>query len=431
MPTEASAISTYILGVIAYSFIVCLILFFQNKNNVHSSRMLAGAVFGIFWYCLIFLLCRGGLIRHLPFIYGYGLPLYYTIPAFCYLYVRSQFNGESKFRKRDWLHFLPAAACLLLLMPLYLSPMELKQRIVDGLAANFNSIFSESSGLVPNSWHFIIRPIQGAIYLVFQWRLLAPLLRRERTPAGESPRLAKWLVLFTSFETLIYAGLTVATIQGYHHIAPQAPLLSIIKAPMIILTLLYIALTVCLFLHPEFLYGKAAAQAPQPAMPVEPVLVPQPDRAPSLVPPALDGSALDGSVPDGATREEGRKSPLLDLRQVNDYALQLEEHILSTQVFRQQGLTVNGLSGSAQIPPRIISHVLNRHYGQTFNEYVNTCRVNYIKERLKDGDWKDFTMEGLAMEAGFSSKSTFFSTFKKQTGKSPAEYVKSIGAITL
>ena len=74
-----------------------------------------------------------------------------------------------------------------------------------------------------------------------------------------------------------------------------------------------------------------------------------------------------------------------------------------------------------------LSYVLNTYYKQRFNDFINQYRVNYVLGLLKEMDWKNMKLEALGAEAGFSSRTTFFVTFKKVTGLTPAEYARQAG----
>jgi methylphosphotriester-DNA--protein-cysteine methyltransferase len=53
-------------------------------------------------------------------------------------------------------------------------------------------------------------------------------------------------------------------------------------------------------------------------------------------------------------------------------------------------------------------------------------RVELAKSELKKGKLLEHSMEGIWMKAGFTSKTSFFVSFKEVTGLTPLEYVKFV-----
>lgn len=103
----------------------------------------------------------------------------------------------------------------------------------------------------------------------------------------------------------------------------------------------------------------------------------------------------------------------------------LEAYVQKHQSFRQKELTISKLAKDSNIPQTQLNFLLKNFYNKSFIKYVNSLRVEYVKEKLTHSkEWKHFTIEGIGMDAGFKSRSVFFSEFKKQTGFTPGEYIK-------
>jgi AraC-like DNA-binding protein len=71
------------------------------------------------------------------------------------------------------------------------------------------------------------------------------------------------------------------------------------------------------------------------------------------------------------------------------------------------------------------SYVINELYGDNFYNFINKYRVEEAKRLLLSEKYNQFNVLGIAYESGFNSKTTFNTTFKKHTGVSPTEFVKS------
>ena len=61
---------------------------------------------------------------------------------------------------------------------------------------------------------------------------------------------------------------------------------------------------------------------------------------------------------------------------------------------------------------------------KNFNRFINEYRVSEVCLQLEQGS--DRKLIDLAMDAGFSSKSSFNATFKKLTGQTPSQYKRQL-----
>ncbi len=103
---------------------------------------------------------------------------------------------------------------------------------------------------------------------------------------------------------------------------------------------------------------------------------------------------------------------------------QLLQYLGKDKVYLQNSLTLKGLALMLGKSPHRLSELINKKSGKNFNDFINTYRVAYIQERLKNKiEWQHLKLEALGKEAGFKSRSSFFSVFKKHVGISPTVYV--------
>lgn len=78
------------------------------------------------------------------------------------------------------------------------------------------------------------------------------------------------------------------------------------------------------------------------------------------------------------------------------------------------------------LPQKTISTVLNHHYHQSFNEFVNHYRIEAVKQRLREGKTRAYTLHGIALDCGFNSQATFQRTFKQMLGLTPSQYLQEM-----
>lgn len=84
-------------------------------------------------------------------------------------------------------------------------------------------------------------------------------------------------------------------------------------------------------------------------------------------------------------------------------------------------LNMELLSQTLKIPKHQITEVLNTVIGKNFFQFVNTYRVEAVKQMLLDPKNK-FSIEAVGYDCGFSSKSSFYTVFKSITGVTPVAF---------
>jgi AraC-like DNA-binding protein len=72
--------------------------------------------------------------------------------------------------------------------------------------------------------------------------------------------------------------------------------------------------------------------------------------------------------------------------------------------------------------------VLNEGFGVNFFQFINAYRVAEAQRLLASAQHQHLSMVGIAFEAGFSSKTTFNTTFKKLTGLTPSQFLQQVRA---
>lgn len=72
---------------------------------------------------------------------------------------------------------------------------------------------------------------------------------------------------------------------------------------------------------------------------------------------------------------------------------------------------------------KYVSQVINEHYGQNFNNFLNSYRIKEACKRMGDIEhYGNYTIEAISESVGFKSRSTFVTSFKRITGLTPSQY---------
>lgn len=103
----------------------------------------------------------------------------------------------------------------------------------------------------------------------------------------------------------------------------------------------------------------------------------------------------------------------------------LNNYIENSKCYVNDKLTIIDLAEAIHVHPKRISYAINSIKGMHFNGYINFFRVGYAKKLLKSTAIEQLSIEGIGMEAGFHSKTTFYSAFKSFEGVTPAKYKSS------
>ena len=90
------------------------------------------------------------------------------------------------------------------------------------------------------------------------------------------------------------------------------------------------------------------------------------------------------------------------------------------QLYRDPGLSLNKLARRLSMPPARLSQLLNDNHDISFRQYLNQLRIDAAKQLLSES--RALPMEQVAEASGFLSMSTFYSSFKKVEGATPAAW---------
>jgi AraC-like DNA-binding protein len=107
---------------------------------------------------------------------------------------------------------------------------------------------------------------------------------------------------------------------------------------------------------------------------------------------------------------------------------QLQNYMEKERPYKNSDLSLAELSSKTKIPQYLLSRIINGRLDQNFFDFVNEYRIKEVTNRLKDPADSQFTILSLAMDAGFNSKSSFNSAFRKSTGTTPSAYRKNYPA---
>lgn len=100
--------------------------------------------------------------------------------------------------------------------------------------------------------------------------------------------------------------------------------------------------------------------------------------------------------------------------------------IVDEKLYTNPELNLRTLSIELNIKEKELSKLINQCTESNFYHFINNFRVLEFKKLIQSPKAKQLSILGLSQEAGFSSKSTFYSTFKSAEGMTPKQYELSL-----
>ncbi len=348
-------------------------LLIRKTDHPEANRMLAAFLFAESVAIGNLMLIVLGVWKRFPFTQavGFGESFVYLWGPLLYLYTKSITRREFRIRPTDALHALPFAAHLAFMSARFnLRPAAVKRVLVETY-----SVLSLTEYRV----HCIL--MQGLI-LAYIFLCLKELTRYRHDIRNSMSTLERhnlsWLsvVLFGylahwSFDTVYYIHHSL-TGFGSVHIAIAAMIVALFSV--------------------QLLFFKSMRQ------------------------PAVEFGVEE--------KPKYLGSPLTD-EQRNLYLDQLERVMREQKPYLDPMLTLPVLARKTNIPPRYLSQILNESLNQSFFDYVNRRRIEESKRMLREGREQGKSVLEVLLEAGFNSKSVFNTAFKRYTGMTPTDFLRS------
>jgi AraC-like DNA-binding protein len=108
---------------------------------------------------------------------------------------------------------------------------------------------------------------------------------------------------------------------------------------------------------------------------------------------------------------------------------QIIQSYLSHSPFTQKEFSLSQMSFDLKIPERFLSNYFNKELDITFSDWRKNLRIDHVCRLIEDGEAKNLTIEAIATNAGFASRSKFIDAFKERKGVTPSAFIKSIKTV--
>ncbi len=119
----------------------------------------------------------------------------------------------------------------------------------------------------------------------------------------------------------------------------------------------------------------------------------------------------------------------------DDNALELLKKLKDLEkeeLFCKPNYTLNTIAKKLKTNSSYLSKTVNENLGITFAEYTNRLKINSIVSKLESQkNFRNYTINALAQEAGYKSTNSFNSNFKKLLKVTPSQYLKELKKVDL
>ena len=353
--------------------------FFRKGRQSGASNVLLGLlIFSFSAFSLDIFLGYSGYMTRVLHLVDSTEPLNFVIGPLAYLYTVYTLKPGLKFKKKDLWHFLPALLYAIYGLFFYLQTADYKYN------AYIDAYYPELPRIdAPGQWHqdpLLIKANIDELQYTFTTIYVVLTIRfyrgwqQQKLESEQLDRIGKWVKgmlagLITGMVAIFFIKLIFERDLGEYLIA------SVIM--LMIYSLAFYVISNSSFFNQQ--------QEAQPAK--------------------YEKSAFPEDRLEGA------------LRQLNTI-METEKPFLSPQ------FSLPALAEKTKLTTHQLSQLLNAHLKQNFYEFTAAYRIEEAKIILSDKGNTHLSIEQIAENVGYYSKSSFNTAFKKITGLTPSQFRK-------
>lgn len=135
---------------------------------------------------------------------------------------------------------------------------------------------------------------------------------------------------------------------------------------------------------------------------------------------------LHGADEPGASRKRKYSNSSLKEEEKTRLLSRIEKVMEEPEIFCKPDFSLKMLADLTQSNTNYVSQTVNETFRKNFQSYLNEHRIREACRLMADPENRRYSIETIAVMAGFKSKSSFNDTFKRITGVPPSVYLKNI-----
>jgi AraC-like DNA-binding protein len=388
---QLSLLDFVILLAVVQAVFLAVLIFYKHRR-LYANRFLAILMLCYSVILLHLMLSDKGVSQRYPYLFLFLVGLMFIAFPLHYLYAKYLVNQRNKLDKREWLHFLLFILYEVSLLPDYLAPREkVAEIIAQSQAAHLSFRFQLYNWLLV---------CQGLSYLLMTLVILKKYNSRIKNVFSTIEKIKLgWL------QTITYSVIFLWVI----FMAENALYLEGFNLSSFNLSTFLAAALVCAMGY----WGMLRSEAFEDPSVVEAI---------HQMPEVSSEQKSEGQQKPGIKYEKSGLSPELAEKYLDELVRLMQDE----RPYTDNELTLSRLAGMLSITPHNLSEVINTRLQKTFYDFINQYRIEQAKADLADPEKQHFKILSIAFDAGFNSKATFNTIFKKQTNLTPQEYRKKV-----
>jgi len=406
---------------IGFGFLLFTLLFFRSKEAL-TFQLFAIQVFSLTLLAATQLLMRTEYMLQMPYFFRISDPFSYLVPVSNYLFYRMVLMNEYKFRKWDWLFFLPFVVHFGELVPYYFSPNSIKN-------ADLNYIFSGKNfeetqikfhelkeGFFTTGINLYLKTLFASVMFILTVVLYFKHIKKfNKTVLKDNKTIFNLLGSLLWVRIIGILVICVIALIWSHEIGVSAVLTEVVVFVTLSYPVFYI------FRYPLLLFGMNIAGATDRS-----VLLNFKDSSNPIGDDVSNTDITDSVEHDQPVLDQNAAPSEKSVRRM----LRIETFLLYEKPFLKDDFCLSQLALKIGIPERVISSTIKEVLGQNFNNYTNSMRILYMIDQLKTSHkWRAYSIESISFMIGFNSQNTFYIAFKRYMGMTPKAYIDSLPAI--
>lgn len=375
---QFSHIIEYIFILGAGQGILLSVFLFKKKENITSNRLLAFTMIAFTIDLLMGVHYVGGYYKSFPEIIGITQPFPYLYGPSIYLYTLILGHKKEGFKKKYWLHYLPFIIINIygILFFFFESP-EFKLNVVNDINV---------------SWHLKLIsnliPVHGCIYVILTYLEAKKFNAKLKQSYSNIDKLnLQWLTFLIIATTVIWSIVILSYVLNFIY-GDQ------FQGNMLI----YIAISILIYT-----IGYKSLKQPEVKL-------------------IIDESAATAEIKNEEVKSPSYKKSGLNEDTAGEYLKNLLKLMKDKKPYINSGINLSDLSAMLGISTHNLSEIINTKLNQNFYDFINKHRVEEVKKLIEEDQNNSFSILALGYDAGFSSKSAFYSAFKKFCNQTPAQY---------